>query len=78
MRHLDAFWTSQLHRYPFSPILVVEDSTCQHILVADGDGGRFGVAGVVKEGYLVGVDCLILEPAGKIKKNKKQYIPKIT
>ena len=61
------------------PILVVEDPTCQHILAEDGDGGRDGLAGVVVEGYVVGVDCLILEPAiGKIKKNTKQYIQQIT
>jgi hypothetical protein len=58
---------------------VVEDPTCQHILAEDGDGGRDGLAGVVVEGYVVGVDCLILEPAiGKIKKNTKQYIQQIT
>ena len=52
---------------------MVEDPTCQHILVEDGDGGRDGLAGVVIEGEVVGVNCLLLEPAiGKIKKNRKQ------
>ena len=44
-----------------------------------GRGGRDGLAGVVIEGDAVGVDCLLLEPAiGKIKKNRKQCIQKIT
>jgi hypothetical protein len=50
-------------------ILVVEDPTCQHILAEDGDGGRDGLGGVVVEGEVVGVDCLLLEPAiGKRKR----------
>jgi hypothetical protein len=58
---------------------VVEYSTYQHILAEDGDGGRDGLAGVVVEGEVVGVDCLLLKPAiGKIKKNRKQLIQKIT
>jgi hypothetical protein len=58
---------------------VVEDPTCQHILAEDGDGGRDGLAGVVIEGEVVGVDCLLLEPAiGKRKKNRKEWIQKIT
>jgi hypothetical protein len=57
---------------------VVEDPTCQHILAEDADGGRDGLAGVVVEGEVVGVDCLLLEPAiGKIKKNRKQWIQKL-
>jgi hypothetical protein len=41
--------------------------------VEDGDGGRDGLAGVVIEGEVVSVNCLLLEPAiGKIKKNRKQ------
>jgi hypothetical protein len=48
---------------------VAEDPTCQHILAEDGDGGRDGLAGVVVEGEVVGVDCLLLEPAiGKRKR----------
>ena len=35
------------------PILVVEDPTCQHILVEDGDGGKDGLAGVGVEGEVV-------------------------
>jgi hypothetical protein len=58
---------------------VVEDPTSAHILAKDGDGGRDGLAGVVIEGFVVGVDCLILEPAiGKMMKNRKQYIQKVT
>jgi hypothetical protein len=58
---------------------VVEDPTYQHILAEDGDGGRDGLAGVVVECEVVGVDCLLLEPEiGKIKKNIKQWIQKIT
>jgi hypothetical protein len=54
---------------------VVEDPTCQHILAEDGDGGKDGLAGVVVEGEVVDVDCLLLGPAiGKIKKNRKQKI----
>jgi hypothetical protein len=36
---------------------VIKDPTCQHILAEDNDGGRDGLAGVVVEGYVVGVDC---------------------
>lgn len=53
---------------------MVADPTCQHILAEDGDGGRDGLVGVVVEGEVVGIDCLLLEPEiGKIKKNRKQW-----
>ena len=53
--------------------------TGQHILAEDGDDGRDCLAGDVIEGDAVCVKCLLLEPAiGKIKKNRKQYIQKIT
>ena len=41
---------------------MVENPTCQHILAEDGDVGREGLAGVVVEGEVVNVDCLLLEP----------------
>ena len=56
------------------PVLLVEDSAGQHVFAEDGDGGRDRLAGVVVDGEVVGVDCLLLEPAiGKRKKieNKK-------